>query len=254
MGVTIEKLQLNLRGWSVQGFRIAPRGDSTPKVSALWAHGYTSSKNSLLNWALRCAEVGVENILFDLPGHYLGSFNEVESFEEFKSSSHKLFAKAFQKLQNQTPDHFILGGHSLGGLLAIKALNLDTFKNLSKEAIAVGLGMAPKNKLHLFDTPFYKSTLEVRAQLVSPSIDPQSIFTWIKEEKENLSLQNQKITLITGADDLVVGKDGTERLAELLKEKTNDVTVQRPTKLPHHQPEMAAPHIKSLIKKLLEIL
>ena len=68
--------------------------------------------------------------------------------------------------------------------------------------------------VHLFDTPFYKATMKVREQLVSKALSPTNIFTWIKEQKENLNLSNQYIHLISGEDDLVVGDRGVERFAE----------------------------------------
>ena len=44
---------------------------------AVFTHGYTADKSSIINWPIRLAEAGVSSILFDLPGHYLGTFSEV---------------------------------------------------------------------------------------------------------------------------------------------------------------------------------
>jgi predicted esterase len=229
---------------------------------AIFCHGYTADKSSILNWALRLAEVGVSCALFDLPGHYLGNFSEVESFDHFKNHAQDLFLNAFNGLNfhfknlseanadftSKNEFELVLGGHSLGALLALKALNISQFKNYRKRAIGVGIGMAPKKVVHLFDTPFYKATLLVREQLVSPELNSKNVFPWIRDEKENMNLTQQKIHLITGVDDLVVGDDGMERFCEALIAKGNKVTFEKPTKLPHHEPNLASGHIKKYFK------
>lgn len=231
---------------------------------AVFTHGYTSDKSSILNWPIRLAEVGVPCALFDIPGHYLGNYSEVHDFEYFKGNAHKLFLEAFNGLvsafMEEFPlnDHFtnpetmklVLGGHSLGSLLALKAMDLPEFARIQKMAIGVGLGMAPKDVVHLFDTPFYKSTLKVREQLVSEALRPDNVFPWIKEEKHSLQISNQDIHLITGEDDLVVGNDGMERFKESLEQKSNRVTMERPSKLPHHEPQAAASYVKKYLKKI----
>ncbi len=233
------------------------------KTFAVFTHGYTSDKSSIFTWATRLSEVGIPTVIFDLPGHYLGNYSEVTSFESFKSEAPKLFVTAYKSLRQNYLEHFplneslideydlrlVLGGHSLGALLSLKALELEEFKNLKKLSISVGLGMAPIKHIHLFDTPFYKSTLKIREQLVSPELRSENVFPWIKEEKEKLNLKDQRIHLITGADDVVVGDDGMERLRDLL-EKNNHVTLEKPTKLPHHEPELAASHIKKFLKDI----
>lgn len=237
---------------------------SIKSVFAVLTHGYTSDKGSIINWPIRLTEAGVSCILFDLPGHYLGNFSEVEDFEHFKLHAHELFLSAFLKLKEsflaELPLHrqmleknhlkLVLGGHSLGALLSLKALKLEAFSDYQKIAIAVGLGMAPKKVVHLFDTPFYKSTLKIREQLVSPALKPGNVFPWIKEEKERLDLNGQTVHLITGVDDLVVGEDGMERFAEALIAKNNTITMEKPTRLPHHEPQMAAGHLKKHLKKI----
>ena len=144
----------------------------------------------------------------------------------------------------------VLGGHSLGSLLALKALTMKEFEPYKKLGIGVGLGMAPKDVVHLFDTPFYKSTLKVREQLVSPELKPDNVFPWIRDEKYNLQITNQDIHLISGDDDLVVGNDGMERFLENLVQKNNRVTIERPSKLPHHEPQGAASYVKKYLKKI----
>lgn len=246
-------------------FYFLPDTDET--IISTWAiftHGYTSDKSSILNWPLRLAESGVACALFDLPGHYLGNFSEVDNFEDFKVLAPQLFEAAFSALKKHFKEEFplnehqteagelklVLGGHSLGSLLAIKALELPAFNDYEKRAVCVGLGMAPKDVVHLFDTPFYKSTLKVREQLVSKALHPDFMFPWIKEEKKNLTITGETVHLITGDDDLVVGKDGMERLAEALEARGNKATFERPLKLPHHEPQMAAPHIKKYLKTI----
>jgi len=251
-----------LEGGSVQGFAFVP--DPTVELKpclGLITHGYTSHKGSILNWAVRLAEEGMASLLFDLPGHYLGSFTEAKQFEIFKDNAHCLFADALHMLMNCLNEarplddhlldnpHIVTMGHSLGGLLALKALKLEAFEKYPRRAIAVGLGMAPIGQTHLFNSAFYKSTLHIRSQLVSPALHPEVVFPWIKKEKEELILNNELIHLITGLDDLVVGDDGTERLKDQLESLSSIVTIERPTKLPHHLPEMGAGHVKKYLKK-----
>lgn len=231
---------------------------------ALLTHGYTSDKSSLLTWAIRLAESGVSCALFDLPGHYQGNYSEVLDFEYFKSHAHELFRDAFLGLSEAFKEEFplnehflsettlklVLCGHSLGAMLALKAIALPEFELFEKRVVGVGLGMAPKGVVHLFDTPFYKSTLKVREQLVSPELKPDNVFPWIKNEKDNIQISNQDIHLISGVDDLVVGDDGVERFMESLVQKNNRVTLDKPSKLPHHEPQLAASYVKKYLKKI----
>jgi predicted esterase len=231
---------------------------------AILTHGYTADKSSILSWPIRLTDAGVSCILFDLPGHYLGNYSEVEDFEHFKNHAHELFHTAFLSLKNSFQEEFplnehmletdqlklVLGGHSLGAMLSLKALTLPAFKDYQKLSVAVGLGMAPKNVVHIFDTPFYKSTLKIREQLISPALKADNVFPWIKEEKEIIEIQDCTIHLITGIDDLVVGDDGMERFSESLILKNNTVTMEKPTKLPHHEPQLAATHVKKYLKKI----
>ena len=227
-------------------------------------HGYTADKSSIINWAIRLSEVGVSCALFDIPGHYQGNYSEVHDFEHFKSHAHELFFEAFKGLtsafKEEFPlnEHFLepsnmklaLAGHSLGAMLSLKAATMKEFESFDKRIIGVGFGMAPKEVVHLFDTPFYKSTLKVREQLVSPELKPDNVFPWIKEEKSTIQITGQTIHLISGEDDLVVGSDGMERFMESLTGKGNTVTMEKPTKLPHHEPSYGASHVKKYLKKI----
>jgi predicted esterase len=110
--------------------------------------------------------------------------------------------------------------------------------------------MAPENSVHLFDTPFYKSTLTIRSQLVSPALSPENVFPWIKEIKTNIKMSDEKILLVVGEDDLVVPKNGGENLKAHLEAMGNTCVLETPRNLPHHVPELAASHIKSYLKKI----
>jgi hypothetical protein len=238
--------------------------DGLKPVFALLGHGYTSDKSSLLNWAIRLCESGVSCALFDWPGHYLGNYSEVHDFEYFKNHVHELFQDAFMGLSHEFSEEFpmhqyflekneckiLLSGHSMGALLGLKAMMLPFFGDFQKYAIGVGIGHAPVDKVHLFDSPFYKSTLNVRQQLVSPALHPDQVFPWIKEEKLHLEIRDCDMHFISGDDDLVVGSDGMERLSELLISQNNRVTMEKPSKLPHHEPQLAAAYIKKQLKKI----
>lgn len=169
---------------------VGGENEKVQSTFALITHGYTSDKTSVMNWAIRLAEVGVSCIVFDLPGHYQGNFSEVESFDHFKNHSHELFVDAFNSLRKFFVEEFplyehmlesseaklVFAGHSLGAMLSLKALGLPFFSSFNKRAVCVGLGMAPVGVVHIFNTPFYQSTLRIREQLVSPSLKPDNVF------------------------------------------------------------------------------
>lgn len=221
---------------------------------ALLTHGYTSSKTDCVSWAQRLSEASIACCIFDLPGHHLGSYNKLNSFEEFKLHSHECFSDAYELLQSHVKEpceQLILAGHSLGALLAIKALSLNTFSLLPKLAIGVGVGIGQHKTAHLFETSFYEKTLNIRRQLVDEHIDSQFVFPWIKEEKENINITNQRVHLITGLDDVVVGEKGAEVFRQKLEKSGNSLSLSEPKKLPHHEPSMATSHIYNFLKKEL---
>ncbi len=257
MNVKITKTLLSLAWCETQAFALIPEGDLRP-IRAVYGHGYTASKGDCLPWAIRAAEAGIPALIFDWPGHYLGSFNEVERFEDFTAEAHTLFAQAYERLEGllnslSSPQQIILGGHSLGALMALKALKLPAFASLKRLGVGVGLGLNEKVETHLFDTEFYQKTLSIRRQLVSPALDTSVMFPWIRDEKVNLPISGERIHLIVGEDDMVVGAGGMDNFASHLKTLGNSVTSFAPKKLAHHEPTLAAPHLHAFLKQELSL-
>ena len=261
MSITIIPQAINFRTWKTNALLFYPSAKTpiSPAV-AVFTHGYTSHKGSLLSWASRLVENGVPTAIFDLPGHFLGSINHVKNFKEFTLHAHELFFEVYNSLQNnfllekrksfQNIPNVVLGGHSLGALLALKALGSEHFSKFENiRAITVGLGLSILGDKHLFDMPLYKSVMDIRKQLISKELAPENMFPWIDYEKRNLKLKNKNIHMITGIDDLVVKKQGTELLKDILEENGNQVSLDIPKSLPHHLPENAASYIKSYLKK-----
>jgi hypothetical protein len=261
MSSKVIPLELSLPYFQVNALAFIPSAGDERKIKTEWAafsHGYTSHKGDCLNWATRLVESGVPCIIFDQPGHYLGSFHEVNSWNDFRLHAHELFGEAFLRLrglmdlhlpgQYPQPTSVVLGGHSLGAFTSICGLELPQFQDLKRVAVAVGIGIGQRQATHLFETAFYEKTLSLRRQLVSPSLDSKVVFTWLKTEKENMTVSNQRIHLITGEDDIVVGAGGLEAFIEVLERNGNMVTWDRPKKLPHHEPSLATPHLYSFLK------
>ncbi len=236
--------------WShgeTNAFCFLPEGKS--KSVAIFSHGYTSHKDAILTWAIKLSQAGVVSILFDLPGHYLGTFSEVKKFEDFSNDIHHIFRQSYdaflKDIDFKTGPNIILGGHSLGALLALKAA---PFFN-SSLIICVAHGLSLPGEMVVWDSPFFKETMEIREQLVSPALKPSNIFPWIQKEQQVLSLENHKIVLIGGKDDLIVSEKRVVDLKNHLEKKNNLVTLEIANKLPHNQPEMAASLIKKIVKE-----
>lgn len=260
MSVKIIKKNLNNNYFSFNSFIfLADQDDKNSYQEGTWAiftHGYTASKSDCINWAQRLSEMGINTCIFDLPGHHLGSLNQVNSFDEFKDHAHECFIDALNFLKSvlsESCNRLIIGGHSLGALLSLKATELTEFQDLSPIAIGVGLGIGQHKEAHLFESSFYQKTLNIRRQLVDPNIDSDLIFPWIKEEKLNLSMIQKRIHLICGEDDVVVGEGGMEALAFNLEALGNTVTKAQPKKLAHHEPSMAASYIASFLRSELSL-
>jgi hypothetical protein len=249
MDLKISKFKMQVNDMQSHAFLILPKMGSQSDTVAVFTHGYTAHKGQLLTWGNKLAGSGIPTIIFDLPGHYLGDFNEVTDAEKFLKVTPIFFEEALKYFPN-TPKNLIIGGHSLGGLLALMAGENPKINEFELNIIGVGVGMAPETGTHLFEHPFYRETLNLRAQLVSPAIDPDTIFPLLKKLKEETQIQNTKIHLISGMDDLVVGNDGVERLKEHLEKKNNIVSINRPKKLAHHLPEQAASFIKKYLKDI----
>lgn len=218
---------------------------------AIFSHGYTSHKGALLPWAIKLSQMGIATILFDLPGHYLGTFSEVIHFQDFSGDVHKLFYHAlnsfYKDLDFKEEFQIILGGHSLGSLLALKVA--DLFKSYKTLFIIVSHGLSQAGKMTVFDSPFFKETMDIREQLVSPALSPSNIFPWIQKEQQKLSLKHQRIILICGKDDLVVSETSVLNLKSHLEEKNNLVFIEMANRLPHNAPELASSLIKKLVKE-----
>ena len=224
---------------------------------AVFAHGYTANKADVLPWALRVAEQGIPAIIFDWPGHYLGGLNEVKNFADFTRSAHELFAVAFEKLLDvgklAEGEQVILSGHSLGALLALKALKLPRFEGHRRLGVGVGIGLNNRVETHLFDTEFYQKTLAVRRQLVSPALDSDVMFPWIRDEKTLIDVRGERIHLIVGEDDMVVGRGGMQNFVQHLEAQGASVTSFEPKRLAHHEPTLAAPHLNAFLKQELAL-
>ena len=262
MSVKIVKKTLTNKYFSFDAIAMLPSKTQSPSIKSEWGiftHGYTACKNDCLSWAQRLSDHGAPAVFFDLPGHYLGSFHEAESFDDFKDHSHECFIDAYEFLKEALAEYglesscnkVILGGHSLGAMLTLKALALPFFDEKDCLAVCVGLGISQHKETHLFESSFYEKTLNIRRQLVSPAIDSDIVFPWIKEEKINLDLKEKRIHLITGLDDIVVGKGGLEALNSSLVDLGNNVSVNEPKKLAHHEPSMAASHINAFLRREL---
>lgn len=260
MSSKVITLELSLPYFTVNALAFLPSLEKQIKTEwAIFSHGYTSHKGDCLNWATRLVESGVPCLIFDHPGHYLGSFHDLESWDDFKDHVHELYGEAFNRLealmqthlgvgQYPTPTGIILGGHSLGALTSMKALELPVFQKYKRVAVAIGIGIGQHKAVHLFETAFYEKTLSIRRQLVSPILDTKVVFGWIKEEKETLTISNQRIHCITGEDDVVVGAGGLEAFVEVLERNNNAVTFDKPKRLPHHEPGAATAYLYAFLK------
>ena len=242
----IKKITLQTKKLKTHGLFFIPKHIETNKC-CIFTHGYTGHKGSLVTWAQKMMDISIPTIIFDLPGHFLGHFNDISSFDEFKLEAPMLFNNALQLIQSESllSERPIIGGHSLGGLLSLKASEKNTmFQNI----ICVGLGNPPFNKPHLFQTPFFKDTIHLRSELVSTHLHPDVVLAWIAQEKKKLSTHKKTIHLIGGKDDIIIGGEkGVKDIASSL-EKNNNVTFQIVPKLAHHLPENAGIFIKQAIK------
>ncbi len=239
------------------GLYFIPEKEKIKNIVAIYTHGHTSHKGSLISWGIKHLDYGIPCVLFDLPGHYLGSYNEVESLEEFSNKAPFLFEKHFEEIQTLLPElsfeHFIVGGHSLGALMALKASETPFFNERPTLVMGVGFGSSPlhKKENHMLETPFFQRTLKVYQQFVSPALRSPEVFSWLKEEKKNLKTKNKDVYLLTGRDDLIANEEQVRHLAQQLEKNGCRVTTQIAENLPHHTPDRASVHLMSHLKKVL---
>lgn len=228
-------------------------------IIALFTHGYTSHKGDLTSWASQLSMSGITTVIFDLPGHYLGSYNEVNDLKTFQEKGPNIFINAYKGaisyLESTNcplrPDDFtiILGGHSLGALMSILAMKLDFFADKNKINISVGIGMGDRSATDTLSKPFFKHFLQMRTQLVSESLSPSNIFPWIQKSKRDIFIENSRIHLITGLNDSLVSDQAVESFYTHLSQMNNQVTLERPQNLPHELPGNAIPFIKKFMRK-----
>ena len=241
MSFYVDKIFLKTDHLCVDAFVFEPQ-DAKDEIISIFTHGYTSHKGSILTWAQKMMELGIPCVLFDLPGHKLGGNSKVPNLEVFTNETPRLFLQA-KKLFPQSYKA-VVGGHSLGALMALKYSSVADIKAV----IGVGLGLDLDRENHIFESEFFKETMTLRSQLVSNEIPPKKIFPWISSEKSSLKVDNKRIHLITGQDDLVVGRSaGTQNIINILDAK-NTVTSDFPKSLPHHQPERAGVFIKKFFQ------
>lgn len=252
--LSIDKILLTVNETTVNALLFRPPQTKLKNTGyAIFTHGYTSHKISIFSWAQKLCDDGVPTLIFDQPGHFTGSFHDVNSFEDFKNDAPELFKEAITKLTQAYPNQekkLLVGGHSLGALTSILAVQNNYFEGFDIHHVGVGFGVPPEGVTHVFDTPFYQATVRARAELVSTHLGPDTIFPWIKDQKHNLTLSGHKVHLISGEDDVVVGKEGMENFAKILEELGNTVTMEKPKKLGHHLPDMAGSFIKKYAKKI----
>jgi len=244
----IKKIILKTENQNVNALFFIPKEVRSNKC-CIFTHGYTSHKGSILTWPQKMMDLNVPTIIFDLPGHFLGSFNECTSFEVFKKETPSLFDHAYRKINELFPESSlpITGGHSLGALLSLIHSSTKTTFN---HQICVGLGSLDSDKPHLFQTPFFRETMILRSELVSPELHPDIVIPWIAEMKRTTSVEKKSIHLLAGKDDIVIGgEEGVEKIATHL-EKRNSVHRHLPSKLPHHLPENAGIFIKKIVKDI----
>ncbi len=239
----LHQVKLKLFEWQVEALIFLPPSWQQKSFSrvCIATHGYTADKSSLLQWGIHLAKREIPTIIFDLPGHYLGSFNEVNEFNLFTQHVHQLFINAYHaisSLLNTTPK-IILAGHSLGSYLALKASELPVLKPLCTKIIVVGYGI--NQGTHPLLKSFFRPLIEMRAPLVSPAIAPEKLLKWLEQEKNQVICTNQNIQFITGENDVIITPHATKQAAKLLASR-NQIEMLFPRNLPHNQPELAYPH------------
>lgn len=235
------------------------RSDLPIKSLVLMAHGYTAYKAQMQNWAFRLLDLGCACSIIDLPGHRLGHFFDVSNFEDFKKQSSLIFPKVLQdltqslKLDPNQLQKIFFSGHSLGGFLALKGFeSLESNLHSKMHYICVGLGtnLANEKQNHFLENSFFAKTLKFRNALVSECLHSDKVFAWLKDAKTQLKINQSKIHLITGENDLIAPPAQIENLASILRPHNQvEITIQK--QLSHHEPEKASPIVYQVIKSVL---
>lgn len=220
---------------------------------AICTHGYTSHKGDLIAWADKLTGENIPTLLFDLPGHYLGSFNEVSSLASFFTVAPALFKQAFLQISNHiqlTSDvKIILGGHSLGALVSIIAGgDQSQWQSHHLLHICVGLGVSAGLSKHLFSAPLFAEIMQMREQFVSSCLQASSLLPELYKQKLALKPVQQKIILMVGEDDIISPPADVSRLKKQLEQYTDDVEMITQKHMPHNLPERAATTIRSVLK------
>lgn len=210
--------------------------------TCIFTHGFTTSKQDLTSWLMKCAELKISCCIFDLPNHLLGESTPVSS-DIFKEESHLLFHEA-EKLFPST-QKFVYGGFSLGSLFAIEA----SLKKSPAALILAGFGFDDNYKEHIYESQAFSFLLQFRSKLIV-NLDSKDLFRWVQKKKETMILQHQEIILISGEDDLVVGKQGMENLSMFLGE-TNNYTIIKPPYLGHHFPDKISSFLERPLRRVL---
>ena len=93
----IETITLETKNLKTNALLFNPAHPVTTTCS-IFTHGYTSHKGSILTWAQKMMDLSIPCVIFDLPGHFLGSFQNVSSLDHFQSEAPLLFQEAYSKI------------------------------------------------------------------------------------------------------------------------------------------------------------
>jgi hypothetical protein len=266
MGVVIEFQSLRQATVQVEAIAFLPDiNQELRHALAIFAPGYTDDKTPLLSWGFNLAAIGIATMVFDLPGHYLGSLYPLRSLEDFFRDTPLLFVEGFNSLAKRLVKRarfadsdvlkrsftVVLGGHSLGARLAMEAAVLKCWSERSKILIGVAIGVGDQGSPHVLESEHFQGALEVRRQLVSPHLAPEKLTPRLKMMDQNFRLRNATVFLLTGQDDVFATPSRVQRLESILRANGNHVTTHIVRRLPHHDPKNAAPQIANYLTHAL---
>ncbi|KAF2955982.1 alpha/beta hydrolase [Marinitoga sp. 38H-ov] len=203
-----------------------------PKKTFVIVHGLGEHSGRYEFLIERLLDLNYEIITFDLPGHGLS---------EGKRGHIKNIYKVYDYIEEITPDNFILFGHSLGGLIALRYSEYSNKKpkKLILSSPAVGKLYTPSQKILLMLFGFLKRLTisngidpkdichddeAIRKYIEDPLVHNKISFGSIKQlfseaeiaidEAENL---NMPILLQYGEMDRIINVDNWKILSEKLK-------------------------------------